>query len=276
MGKLRSCGLNIRCHFGHSIVCHATKVLRRPLYCKESCDCDSEKVTIYCFPRDERQKQRWNGALPNIVHRVTSHISVFVTLVSWRKVRENQRVHAIWRTSFDFPGCAPTLLRQAEPSTSRQPEDRHVSSTLWQHGTYSADKLRHFSRFQFKSLKPKLRALRQRKLYCIKGIQILVFKAWHSNFPLSHPYSNKTRERCLNLSAPPYTLNYCPIFKLSDLRRISERSKLFYSGQPAFLRRISSRGKSSTYLPSQHQRTEIRHWWCREDDSCAFVCLPGI
>lgn len=98
--------------------------------CKGNYDSEEEKVSVYCFPKDETEKQKWIDALPNIINRVTPHIGICskhwpldAPFIKIRRYLRPQHPPTI------FPGCPTTMLRQTVPSSSRQVDERGISSS---------------------------------------------------------------------------------------------------------------------------------------------------
>lgn len=98
-------------------------------HCKSNYESTDEKVTVYQFPKDSQEKDRWIASLPNVIDKVTPHIGVCVK--HWPSTASYVKVKRYSRPSEPpsiFPGCAPSLQRQTVSTTSRSVDQRFVTS----------------------------------------------------------------------------------------------------------------------------------------------------
>lgn len=111
---------------------HAVKVMPRKCsvgFCKSNYDSTMEKIRVYSFPTDEEEKQKWLNVLPNRIEKVTRYIGICAN--HWPENSPMIQVTRYARPSDPpsiFPSCPQSVLR-SKPATSRQIEDRRVSSS---------------------------------------------------------------------------------------------------------------------------------------------------
>jgi len=95
--------------------------------CKSNYDSQLESVTVFTFPKDEGELERWLAALPNRVNVTSSSV---VCRKHWPEDAPMKKIKRHFRPIYPpsiFPGVPPSNFQQIKPSPSRNVERRGLS-----------------------------------------------------------------------------------------------------------------------------------------------------
>ena len=101
------------------------------IHCKGNYDSSDSKVTVYGFPNEEEERNRWVRALPNTIKKVTQYIGICAS--HWPEDTEMVKIKRYNRPINPpsiFPNCLPSNFIQTASSSLRDVENRRVSSSV--------------------------------------------------------------------------------------------------------------------------------------------------